>query len=312
MKVKGIQYLENGGAELIDVEVGEPGAGEIQVEVAACGICAWDIQTCRTGTKGPWPAPPGHEGVAYVTKLGHGVEGFEAGERVVAGGFVEVANVRARGARKIPASDLPDEAWIVEPVACIVNGLDHCRLRPADRVALIGCGFMGLMFVQALRGSYADRLIAIDVRPERLELARKLGADEVRDASGAGANELGAELKALGIDTVVDTTGSQGGLDLATEIVRTGGRINLFGWIKGEGRFDGGKWHMGGITVVNSSPSARERDIFEPAMKLIERGVIDLRPLVTHVVPLAEYPALMQKLVAGEPGYIKGVVKPGA
>ena len=97
------------------------------------------------------------------------------------------------------------------------------------------------------------------------------------------------------IDTVVDTSGAQSGLDLATDIVRRGGRINLFGWIKGdEARFDPSVWHGKGITVVNSSPSAALRDPFPAA----------------HVIPISEYPAFMTALTHGEiDGYLKGVVK---
>ncbi|HIL10409.1 MAG TPA: erythritol/L-threitol dehydrogenase, partial [Candidatus Latescibacteria bacterium] len=55
---------------------------QVQVEVAACGICAWDIQAFKTGSDAPFAAPPGHEGVGYVAKLGPGVEGFAVGQRV--------------------------------------------------------------------------------------------------------------------------------------------------------------------------------------------------------------------------------------
>jgi threonine dehydrogenase-like Zn-dependent dehydrogenase len=112
---------------------------------------------------------------------------------------------------------------------------------------------------------------------------------------------------------VVDATGSQAGLDLATEIVRRGGLINLFGWIKGEAAtFNPTKWHGGGFTVVNASPSSQLRDPFPPAIRLIHQGIIDLRPLVTHVVPLMQYPALMQQILQVEMSYIKGVITLGS
>ncbi|MBT4978489.1 MAG: alcohol dehydrogenase catalytic domain-containing protein [Gemmatimonadetes bacterium] len=62
--------------------MGGPGPGQVQVEVAACGICAWDIQAFKTGSDAPFAAPPGPEGVGYVAKLGPGVEGFAVGQRV--------------------------------------------------------------------------------------------------------------------------------------------------------------------------------------------------------------------------------------
>ncbi len=85
MKTQSIRYGENGGVEIIDIDVSAPQAGEVQVQSAACGVCAWDLATFRDGGY----APPGHEGVGYVTKVGSGVPDIEAGMRVasVALGF---------------------------------------------------------------------------------------------------------------------------------------------------------------------------------------------------------------------------------
>jgi threonine dehydrogenase-like Zn-dependent dehydrogenase len=310
MHVRTLRYLPGGGAETVDAEVGDPGAGEIQVRGTACGICAWDQHTFRLGSDGPSPAPPGHEGVAYVDKIGAGVSGFKEGDRIVGRGFATRYNMPAAQARPIPASGLPDEHWIVEPVSCVVTGLDHCHLRPADRVAVIGCGFMGLLLVQGLGHSWAEQVVAVDIAPERLELARQFGATETFDPRAKDAEDRIAELHQRGFDTVVDCSGSQQGLELATRLAPRGGRINLFGWNHGQTAFSGDAWHLGGFTVVNSSPSARLRDPFPAAIRLIDKGIFSLEKLVTHVVGLEEYAGLMQKVTAGEePGYIKGVVR---
>ena len=76
-----------------------------------------------------------------------------------------------------------------------------------------------------------------------------------------------------------------------------------------EATFNPTAWHGKGITVVNSSPMAQVRDPFPAAIRLIQNGVIDLKPLVTHVIPIDEYPEFMKGVVKGEvSGYIKGVV----
>jgi threonine dehydrogenase-like Zn-dependent dehydrogenase len=310
VKVRTIRYTPDGEVELATVEVGDPGPGQVQVEAAACGICSWDITTCKLGRKFRVPAPAGHEGIGYVSKLGPGVEGLSVGDRVAAGGFAKLANVPAARAYKIPDSSLGDEHWIVEPVSCAVTGIDHCRLKPADRVCVIGCGFMGMLILQGLLRSYADELVGIELRADRLEVARRLGVTELYNDSEVPPADLAARLKPRGFDVVVDTTGTQEGLDLATSIVRTSGTINLFGWIKGErAGFDTAGWHLGGFTLVNSAPASQIRDPFPPAIRMMARGFVDLRPLVTHVVTLDEYPALMRSLVKGEPSYIKGVVR---
>lgn len=310
MKIRSMRYTEGGGAELTDIEVDDPGPGEVQIEVAACGICAWDIQTFKAGADAPFAAPPGHEGVGYVAKLGPGVEGLEIGQQVVGGGFARRRNAPAAQLYRIPDSELEDPHWIVEPVACVVTGIDQCQLRVGERLAMLGCGFMGLMMVQGLAGMGASQLIALDIDERRLQLALKMGATEAYNTRSADFPQVQEELRRRDIDVVVDTSGSQQGLDLAADIVRAGGRINLFGWLKGEQAFfNPSTWHTKGLSIVNSSPAAKLRDTFPPAIHLLQQGIIDLKPLVTHVVPLQEYPQFMQGVVAGKvENYIKGVV----
>src|SRR5205814_53488 len=116
-------------------------------------------------------APSGHEGVGRIVKVGAGVTQLKEGDWVVGGclGFAERVTCSATRLYVLPQLRRPRD-WIVEPVACIVTGLDHCELKPADRIAVVGCGFMGQMFIQALGRSLVDRLVAIDIQPQRLEM----------------------------------------------------------------------------------------------------------------------------------------------
>ena len=310
MKTKSIRYLEKGGLELVEVDVPDPGPGDVQVKAAACGICKWDVSTYKIGAVDRWTAPPGHEGVGYICKLGPGVTGLKEGDHVANGSFAGYQNVPAWSVHVIPPSDIPDEYWIVEPVSCVVNGLDTAHLLPADRIAVIGCGYMGLMFVQALGPSFFDQIVAIDIDDEKLAMAKKFGATHTANPNSSGFEDQIAELRSRSIDKVFDCTGMQQGLDLASRLVRPGGLLSLSGWIRGEGRFDGTTWHMTGFTVVNSAPGCRIRDSFPAAMRLMQRGIIDLKPLVTDIVPLEGYAPLLDDVLAGRNRmYIKGVVK---
>ena len=312
MKSKNIRYLRDGGAEIVEMDVGDPGPGQVQIENTACGICSWDLQTFRAGTTAG--APPGHEGVGYVTKLGEGVEGVEIGQRVAGGGFGRVRNAPVRSLYKIPDSNLPDQHWIVEPASCVVTGIDCSRIKVGERLAMVGCGFMGLMMIQGMKGMGLDQLVALDVDDRRLGMARDFGATETHNVTSDEFEDVKRDLQGRGIDVVVDTSGAQSGLDLATAIVKRAGLINLFGWIKGtEATFNPTAWHGKAISIVNSSPAAQLRDPFPVAIRLIENGIIDLKPLVTHLVPIEEFPSFMSKATTGQvDGYIKGVITTSA
>jgi threonine dehydrogenase-like Zn-dependent dehydrogenase len=283
----------------------------VQIQGGVCGICSWDIATAKLGERMNPKAPPGHEGMGHVIKVGRGVTGLKEGDRVAGGGFATLRNLEASSVYKIPESNkLADEFWVVEPVACAVTGLEHCRIKPGDRVAVIGTGFMGALILQGLLHSSLGALVAIDVVQSRLELAQQLGVKTVYNSAQFDHDQVVNELKPYEFDVVVDTSGVQAGLDLATDIVKTGGIINLFGWIKGESAtFNPSKWHLGGFTIVNSSPMARLRDPFPPAIRLMNEGVFDLRPLVTHVEELQNYPMLMKQILQGDKSYVKGVIR---
>ncbi|MCY3870404.1 MAG: zinc-binding dehydrogenase [Gemmatimonadetes bacterium] len=309
MSNKTLRYLDDGSIELFEREVSDPGENEVQIEGGACGICSWDVVTAKLGNQMHPMAPPGHEGVGYVAKIGAGVTDFKEGDRVAGGGFANIRNLSAQRVFKIPESDLPDEYWIVEPVSCAVTGIDHCQIQPGNRIVVVGCGFMGLLILQGLLRYPLDDLIVLDIVQSRLDLAQQLGVGEVYNTAEVDLQDLSRELKSREIDVVVDTSGSQAGLDLSTDIVKRGGRINLFGWLKGQtASFDPTKWHLGGFTVVNSAPASKLRDTFGPAIRLIHKGIIDLKPLVTHTAMLEDYPALMGQILAGDESYIKGVV----
>jgi len=304
-----LRYTSEGQIELYQTDIPDPGPDEIQIAGLACGICSWDIATCKQGAAMSVPAPPGHEGVGRVIKTGKQVTRLKEGDLVAGGGFASFSNRSAQRAYRLPPSNIPPELWMVEPVSCCVTGIDHMQLRPGHRVALIGCGFMGLILLQLLGHSPCSEVVAIDLVETRLTLANEFGATSTHNLTEVSAEEVAKQWKERPFDVVCDTSGVQAGLDLASQLTRKGGQINLFGWMKGkQATFNPTQWHLGGFTVINSSPSSRLRDPFPPAIDLIARGLVELGPLVTHTVSLPEYPALMQRITQGEPGYIKGVV----
>jgi len=308
MKAQTIRYVAPRKVDIIEVEVADPGPGEVQVAVKACGICAWDVYTYREGPEARNAAPPGHEAVGVVTAVGADVTGLKVGDPVCGGGFQSVVNAPADHVRKLPVDQVTDfRQWIVEPVQCVVNGLDRAGLYPGDRVAVVGCGFMGLLHVQGFAHSPVSRLVAVDVNPRKLELARRCGAPEtlhpIRDA---------AMLEKLHehFDVVVEAAGAQPALDLAINLLRRAGRLSLFSWHHAPRQIDAHKWHIYGLEVINSSPVSGPvpARFIEGALRLLAAGKFDLEPLVTHTVRLTELPGLLERVAAGDDDYVKGVV----
>jgi len=303
---RSIRYTSKEKIDLIEIPITDPKPDEVQVQKLACGVCAWDLFLYRNGDDGS--GFPGHEGVGRVIKVGSNVKTINEGDCVCGGalGFAEFQNELASRLHILPkAAEQNASDWIVEPVACIVTGLDHCHLLAGQRLAVVGCGFMGLMFIQALSHSLLDQLIAIDVNPKRLQKAREFGATEALDPSQVDPKQL----KERGIDTVVDCSGNQKALDFSSRILRSGGRLNLFGWNHGAATIPSDLWHMHGFTVINSSPGSAIRDTWPTAIRLLERKHIHLRPLISDVVKLNEYPDLLRKTVASPGEYMKGVVR---
>jgi threonine dehydrogenase-like Zn-dependent dehydrogenase len=306
LKARTIRYTRPRLVEIVEVDVPEPGPGEVLVEGLACGVCAWDLHVYEEGCA--WEAPPGHEGIGRVVCAGVGVEAVQAGEVVVGSGlgFAELALRSERGLYVLPeAAAKSPEHWLVEPVSCAVTGLDHCQVGAGDRIAVVGCGFMGLLLVQLLGRCPLDALIAIDLDERRLKLARQFGATDAITPGEVDPDEL----RRVGFDCVVDSSGVQAGLDLASRIVKDGGRLNLFGWNHGTGSFPGDIWHMRGLTIVNSAPNSAVRDTWPIAIRMLARGYVELQPLVSHVVELDRYPALLAEATATRASYLKGVVK---
>lgn len=318
MKATGVFYVAPEKVELRDFEIGDPDLFEVQIELKATALCAWDQALYKgilpAGTT--YPFLHGHEGVGIVRKVGERVAGFEVGDVVTAMGnnaqlFGQYANVPAVAAAKLDPSVTDYENWLAEPVACVMNGIEWCKLVPGDRVALVGTGFMGLLLMQGLSHTLAQEVIAMDIDARRLNLARKFGADQIIDLSTDDGRAAAAALADNPVDVMIEAAGAQPAFDLNYTILREAGRLNIFSWHKADYReVDLGAWHMMGIQVYNASPniSSNFASVFARAVPLMEKGIFDLEPLVSHVMPAEQAPEMFEIASHQSDGYIKGVL----
>jgi threonine dehydrogenase-like Zn-dependent dehydrogenase len=204
-----------------------------------------------------------------------------------------------------------------EPLACLVNAQRRTPVELADRVALIGLGYMGLGMLQLLKLRGPSRIVAIDVREDARAAARSLGADEVYHPSQLPEEypltTFGDWQSDRGFDVVVEGSGTQPGLTLAGELVRAHGVLSILGYHQGGPRQVAvGMWNWKAIDVVNAHVR-RHADLLESmriGLELAATGLLDLGALVTHRYSLGEVDRAYADLQHKPPGFVKAVIHP--
>ncbi len=312
MKTESVHFVAARKVEVREIEVNDPKPHEVQVLCKAGGISAADVALFTETARRPYPFVGGHEGIGQVIRAGSDVKSVRPGEYVTCAAWQKLQNVDASRAHKIPGEPEDPALWLVEPVACVVNALHDADVQPGDRAIVLGAGFMGLTITQLLSRYPVYELIAADLKPQNLTLATQFGATETVNTSTKDGE---ARLKALAgesFDLVIETADAQQTLDLATQLVRRGGRLCIFSWHHAPRQVDVGTWHAKGLRVLNANPAmagdSAQAANFERAVRCMWRGLIDLKPLVTHRHKFAEAQAALELAARKPDGYIKGAL----
>jgi len=323
MKTEALWYLGERKIEIRSAELPEPEAHELLVEMEVCGICGWDLVAYagKFGRFHPYPFRAGHEGIGRVIRAGSLVRGIEVGQRVAVhelpidergGGCM--ARHALRPWNKVSVmpepSPIPVEKWIVEPAACIVNGLAYAGIQAGDSVALVGAGYMGLLMLQGLARTLAARVAVFEADPARLELARAAAR-----RSGAGPWDFvdarpGAAGRERSFDVVIEASGAPAALELAFALVKGYGIVENFAWHHHRHEFDLDDWHTKGWRVLNVQPQMNPGfdALFPRTIALMAGGILSNEGLVTHVAPLARAEEAYAAGLDRTGGYVKGVI----
>jgi 2-desacetyl-2-hydroxyethyl bacteriochlorophyllide A dehydrogenase len=295
-----------GVARLRRVERPRPGRGEVLVRLEGCGVCGSSLPVWEGR---PWfdyplgPGAPGHEGWGVAEELGEDVEGLEAGTRVALlsqRAFAEYDVARADQVVSLPP-ELDGRAFPGEAVGCAVNVIRRSDIRPGQRVAVVGVGFLGALLVALARDAGAE-VTALSRRPFALEVARAAGAGRAATLEEAPDEEF---------ERVLEAAGVQETLDLAGRLTGVGGRLVLAGFHQdGPRTVDLQLWNWRGIDVVNAherDPGVAVRGMREGAA-LVAAGRLDLEPLLTHAVPLERAHEAFEAARTRPDGFLKAVV----
>jgi threonine dehydrogenase-like Zn-dependent dehydrogenase len=203
-----------------------------------------------------------------------------------------------------------------EPLACLVNAQRRTPVELADKVALIGLGYMGLGMLQLLKLRGPSRIVAVDVREEARQHALELGADEVYHPAEVPDEYFLTRWEDWdsdrGLDVVVEASGTQPGLTLAGKLVRAHGVLSILGFHQGGDRLvDVEMWNWKAIDVVNAHVR-RQEDLLQSmqiGLELEAKGLIDLGRLVTHRFDLGQVDQAYAALRDKPEGFIKAVVR---
>jgi threonine dehydrogenase-like Zn-dependent dehydrogenase len=245
----------------------EPLAGEVTVRVEGCGVCSSSLPLWEGRPWFSYPLQPGAPGHEVWGRL-------DDGTRVACltqNGFAERVVVAESTLVELPDDGLPFPG---EALACAVNVVRRARIRPHDRVAIVGMGFLGNAVAQLVPD-------ATHVR---------------RDTTVAGEFER-----------VIECAGSQSALDTASRLVATGGVLVVAGFHQdGPRTVDMQSWNWRGIDVVNAHE--RHEPTIVAGMREAASGIFDVSRLVTHALPLARLGDAFALAHSRPPGFVKAVV----
>lgn len=299
-----------------------PGSGQLRLRLATGGVCGSDLHYYNHGGFGAVrlkePMILGHEVSAWVEALGPGVTGFAKGQLVavspsrpcgacrfcleglpnqclnmrfygsampfphVQGAFSEV--LVADAGQCVDAGGLtPGEAAMAEPLAVALHATARAGTMLGKRVLVTGCGPIGVLCILAARRAGAAEIVATDLSDFTLSLARKVGADRVVN-TGADPGALAGYGADKGhFDVLFECTGVAAALAGGIAALRPRGVILQLGL--------GGDMILPMMAITSKELELRGSFRFHPefatGVGLMQKGLIDVRPLITHTVPLA-------------------------
>jgi threonine 3-dehydrogenase len=327
------------GAEVRDVPVPTCGPGELLLRVLRAGVCGTDLHIYEwdrwsQGRLKP-PVTLGHEFVGDVVERGPGVTEFDVGDRVsceshivcqhcvacrtgrahvcentrilgvdVNGGFAQFVTVPAVNAWHAPSNIPIEVAAVMEPLGNAVHTAFAGPLSGCN-IAITGCGPIGLFAIGVARAAGAARVFASDVSPYRLELARTMKADAVIDVSRESFADRVRELTGgQGLDGVLEMSGNPQAVRDGLSALRNGGRMSLLGLPKESFDLDWNRLVIFKGITIEGIIGRRMYENWYQMDNLLGSGRLDIRPAITHVMPMQEFDAAIALLRSGKAGKV--------
>jgi L-iditol 2-dehydrogenase len=316
----------------------------VMVAVKACGICGSDVHGMdgSTGRRQP-PIIMGHEAAGVVVQTGDAVEGWETGARVTFdstiycgtcefcrqgrinlcdqrrvlgvscaeyrqnGAFAQFVAVPQRVLYRLPDAMPFEHAALTEPLSIAFHAVRRAGTMASERAVVVGAGLIGLLLVQSLRRAGCARILAVDVAPEKLALARKLGATAAVKSGPEALREIMEWTEGRGAEAVFEAVGIPATVDLAVRAARKGGTVTLVGNVAPVVEFPLQICVTRELTVYGSCASCGE---YPACLEALAKGEIEAGPLLSAIAPLEDGPEWFQRLYRREPGLLKVILQP--
>ena len=303
-----------------EIELRELKENEVLIQVKYCGVCGTDIHIYN-GDGGLYevntPLVPGHESSGVVARVGSAVTTVKPGDRVagdpndmcgecyfckngkqhfctnnigvgttVNGGFAEYVIMREKQVYKFSEDLSFIEAAMAEPISCCLNGIDLCHIKMGATVLVIGGGPIGMIMLQLAKHAGAAKLILSEPVAEKRELAMELGATKTIDPIHEDIQAVLSEYCA-NVDVVIECVGNIHTQEQAIQLAGKTATVMFFGLASPNESFplkpdDVFKKEL---TITSSFINPYT---FERAMQVLQSKTIELKKLITNVVPLDE------------------------
>ena len=316
-----------------------PKEGEVLIRTGGVGICGTDVSIFRGNH--PIARPPlvlGHEACGTVVDTGPAVAAVGPGDRVVVdpkqscgqcpscrkgsyyqctfagtigvqadGAYADFFLIPARNCFRMPEGMSWEQGALVDTLACALNGMNKADQLWGKTVAILGAGLSAYCFCQLAKLDGAAKVILTGTTDERLKLGRKMGVDVTINACDENVVErIREETDGLGVDLLVDSSGSAQAIRDGILITRTQGTIILYGVFTEP--VDALSLRDIQYRELRVLGSAGAPWTYDAAIDLITSGRIDLNPIVTHTFSLDELAKAFEMAEGEERRYVKGVV----
>jgi L-iditol 2-dehydrogenase len=335
--MKVAKWYNNNDIRIEDEPKPRPGPHEILLKVISCGICGSDIVEWYRLPRAP--LIPGHELGAEVVETGSAVSKFRPGDRVfvapkapcmacryckegrhplcsnvadrLPGGFAEFvlvpAPILSTGTYLLPDNISYDQSTFIEPLACVVRAQRLAAIRPGQTVLVIGCGMSGLLQVKLAKAKDC-RVIAVDINPQKLVYAERMGADLTIDAA-RNVPEVLLGSNGRMADVAILCASALSAVEQAWKSVDKGGTIVFF-TVPGPDKkveIPLNYFWTREVTILTSYYCGPP-DILE-AIHLLESGTVKVDDLITHKLSLDDIAKGYRLVIEGREA-VKVIIAP--